>query len=178
MFRIERYEPRLGSEWNAFVDRAKNGVFLFRREYMDYHADRFPDYSLLIRQGNKLLAILPATRKADVVSSHGGLTFGGLLSGDRMRTTVMVEIVKELLAYLRTDGATKLVYKSIPHIYHRVPAEEDLYALYREGGRLVRRDVASTIPLPARVSPSKGRQWSTRRARQRTARRASEDFRR
>ena len=31
--------------WDAFIDESKNGVFLFKRDYMDYHSHRFKDYS-------------------------------------------------------------------------------------------------------------------------------------
>ena len=46
-FDIRRYTPSLADEWNAFVAQSKNGTVLFDRRYMDYHADRFSDCSLL-----------------------------------------------------------------------------------------------------------------------------------
>ena len=47
---------------------------------MEYHADRFTDYSLLVYDGNKLLALLPANRSGDVLYSHAGLTYGGVIA--------------------------------------------------------------------------------------------------
>ena len=38
--------------WNDFVARSKNGTFLLHRDFMDYHADRFFDCSLLIYEGD------------------------------------------------------------------------------------------------------------------------------
>ena len=38
-----------------------------------------------------------------------------------------------------------LIYKTIPFIYHRVPAEEDRYSLFRVGGLLHRRDVLAVV---------------------------------
>lgn len=38
-------------------------------------------------------------------------------------------------------------YKTTPSIYHRLPAEEDRYALFRANASLVRRDVLSVIPM-------------------------------
>ena len=37
--------------WDQFVAQSKNGTFLFQRNFMDYHADRFFDCSLMIYDG-------------------------------------------------------------------------------------------------------------------------------
>ena len=68
------YTPERKTDWDAFVRRAKNGLFLFFRDYMDYHADRFMDGSLMFYEGDQLLALLPASLQDGVLSSHGGLT--------------------------------------------------------------------------------------------------------
>jgi hypothetical protein len=140
-----RYTPELESDWNRFVARSKNGVFLFDRGYMDYHADRFTDHSLVFLRDEELVAVFPANLDAKTLVSHGGLTFGGLVTDYWMKTSLMMEIVDSLIAYGRAQGMARILYKAIPHIYHVVPAEEDLYALFRAGARLVRRDVALTI---------------------------------
>ncbi len=44
-----------------------------------------------------------------------------------------------------------IVYRAIPHIYHRYPAEEDLYVLTRLGATLVARSISSVIPLDDRL---------------------------
>ena len=59
----------------------------------------------------------------------------------------------------------KLVYKAMPWIYHQVPAEEDLYALFRYGAKFVKREVSSSIKLDNRVGYSKGRNWLLKKAR-------------
>jgi hypothetical protein len=164
MIRVERYDPRWRTAWDEFVDRSKNGVFLFRRDYMDYHAGRFADSSLLFFDEDRLAAVLPASARDGVVTSHGGLTFGGVVSDARMRTAAMLGLFDALRDYLRRHGVARLVYKTVPHIYHRMPAEEDLYALHRCGARLVRRDVSSTIRTGGRAEPTKGRRWSLKRA--------------
>ena len=78
MIEIHRYTAAYHRDWNDFVSESSNGTFLFLREYMEYHADRFTDYSLLVYDGNKLLALLPANRSGDVLYSHAGLTYGGV----------------------------------------------------------------------------------------------------
>src|SRR5207248_4078462 len=142
-----------------------NGVFLFRRGYVDHHADRFADHSLLFWVEDRLAAVMPASERDGVLTSHGGLTFGGVVSDRRMKTATMLELFAAMREYLRERGLSRLVYKAVPHIYHQVPAEEDLYALFAHGARLVRRDVSSTIDLRERVELSKGRKWGAGRAR-------------
>ena len=66
-------------EWNSFVARARNATFLFDRRYMDYHADRFTDHSIVFRRKGHLAALLPLNIDGDTVWSHQGLTYGGLL---------------------------------------------------------------------------------------------------
>ena len=62
-------------EWNAFVAQSKNGTFLFDRRFMDYHADRFQDYSLMFYDEDRLLAVMPAHVDGDCLVTHGGLTY-------------------------------------------------------------------------------------------------------
>jgi hypothetical protein len=113
---------------------------------MDYHADRFADLSLVItRPDGELLGILPAHRTGDVVVSHGGLTYGGFVTDGRMRTALMLDMFLRVQEFLAERGVRRVVYKTVPHIYHLVPAEEDLYALARIGARLVRRDLLSVV---------------------------------
>jgi hypothetical protein len=80
-----------------------------------------------------------------VLVSHGGLTYGGLIVGAEMGAARMLEVVAAVAAFLRAHGIRRLVYKAIPSIYHRIPAEEDRYALFRLGARLIRRDVTTTV---------------------------------
>jgi len=162
---VNRYTASQKPVWDEFIAQSKNGLFLFHRDYMDYHADRFPDHSLMFfNEDETLLAVMPATAKDSLLSSHAGLTFGGIVSDTRMKTPLMLEIFDALKAFLQTAGFRQLVYKAIPHIYHQVPAEEDLYALYRHGARLFRRDVSSTIDLKEKLSFSKGRKYEIKQA--------------
>jgi len=145
------YELKYKALWDEFVRQSKNGVFLFYRDYMEYHADRFSDFSLMFFQDGQLLAIMPANRTDDTVESHGGLTFGGIISDSRMTAGSMLDVFSVLTKELRDEGVRKLVYKAIPHIYHSLPAEEDAYALFIHNACLSRRDVSSVISNRHRV---------------------------
>ena len=38
---IRRYSPEDADLWNRFVNDSRQGTFLLRRDYMDYHSNRF-----------------------------------------------------------------------------------------------------------------------------------------
>ncbi|MFL6231267.1 MAG: GNAT family N-acetyltransferase [Pyrinomonadaceae bacterium] len=179
MVRVFNYTAERKPAWDDFVARSKNGVFLFRRDYMEYHADRFTDFSLMFAdEADRLVAVMPASIKEDVVASHAGLTFGGIVTDTAMKAAHMLELFDALTAHLRHHGVRQVIYKAVPHIYHRLPAEEDLYALFRQGARLFRRDIATTIEMGERLHFSKGRKWSIKQARKAGLRvERSHDFR-
>jgi hypothetical protein len=132
---------------------------------MEYHSDRFADHSLLFFDGDRLIALIPANVKEHVLISHGGLTFGGIVSDAGMRMSLMLDVFDSLTVFLGKLGISRIIYKAIPHIYHRIPGEEDLYALFRQGARLIRRDVSSTIDRRQKMPLSKGRKWAIKQAR-------------
>lgn len=157
MLEVRPYSPRDRAVWDDLVSRSRSAHFLFRRGYMEYHADRFADHSLLVYDGSKLVAGLPANLDGGQLKSHAGLTFGGFLTDGTLSTRRMLDVLAATRRYLREQGVRSLLYKVVPHIYHRFPAEEDLYALHSLGAKLIRRDVASAIQLDSRLPYSKGR---------------------
>jgi len=165
MISIARYSKEKKSEWDHFIQTSRNGTFLFLRDYMDYHSDRFVDCSLMAYEdGDSLVAVFPAASKDSVLSSHSGLTFGGLVYNHHMKAELMLVLFDALLDFLRTHDFKRLVYKAIPHIYHRIPSEEDLYALFRNNAKLFRRDLSSTIRMTDQLTLSKGRRYALKQA--------------
>jgi len=157
--RVTRYQPDNAAAWDAFVRASKNGTFLHERRYMDYHADRFADHSLLLWQDDQLCALLPAHVRGDGVASHNGLTYGGLLVRIDARLLGVAACFDALVGYLTDAGMSALLYKAIPSIYHRARADEDLFALARLGATLVRRQVLLA------VQPAAAPRWSELRVR-------------
>lgn len=166
MVEVVKYSAEYKAAWDAFVMGAKNGTFLLYRDYMEYHADRFTDHSLLFYRKGRLIALLPANQVGQEVQSHGGLTYGGIISNSRMKVSVMLEVFEAMKVYFEEEGFRSMRYKTIPHLYHQVPAEEDSYALFRCGARLYRRDVSSAIELQQAVNYSRKRRWEVKRAKQ------------
>lgn len=145
MYKVEVYSAAYYKQWNNFVSVSKNGTFLFYRDFMEYHSDRFHDFSLMIFEGQKLIALLPANKVANVVHSHQGLTYGGLLITAKTKLTDVVGVFKSILEYLHQNDITTLLIKAVPHIYHKIPAEEINYALFIANAKLVRRDAMAVI---------------------------------
>lgn len=168
-FYMERYTEERKEEWNQFIDKAKNGHFMFDRNYMDYHKDRFFDHSFIISKSNKIISVLPASIRTNSnkeleVISHGGLTFGGLILDISVKASQVLDIFNEIIKYCKQNHIKSIVYKPIPYIYNKLPSQEDLYALYRYGFKLIRRDISSTIFLNEKIKLSKGRKCAINKA--------------
>ncbi|MBQ8047658.1 MAG: GNAT family N-acetyltransferase [Prevotella sp.] len=148
MFEIKRYTPADKNAWDAYVAKARNATFLFKRGYMDYHADRFKDHSLLVYKGKHLHSLLPAHQVDNELYSHYGLTYGGLIMDINVTASDTVQLFEELNVYLRKEGFSRVVYRPVPWIYHTIPAEEDLYAIFWKcHARLLSRNIGTTIFL-------------------------------
>ena len=106
---------------------------------------------------------MPAHKIDDVIYSHNGLTYGGLVYDEKIRISVFLAIYRSLLVYLNDEKITKLHLKTIPSIYHKKPAEEINYALFLTDAKLVRRDTLSVIDLSKPYTISRKRREGIRR---------------
>lgn len=147
-YHIQIYKAEFYSTWNNFVAHAKNATFLFHRDFMEYHQDRFEDYSLLIfDEKNHLKAILPANKVENTLYSHQGLTYGGLVLNQKTRLQEVIEIVHSVLKFLNENGVSSLQMKQLPTIYHESPSDEMEYLSFILNAKLIRRDSLSVINL-------------------------------
>jgi hypothetical protein len=138
---------------------------MFNRDYMEYHADRFTDASLVVLdESDNIAAVIPANIRGDTLYSHQGLSFGGLIMGRKLRAADVLEIFDMVGAHGRAKGLARLIYKPIPGIYHRQPAEDDLYAMFRLGASLYRVDLSTTIDLADPGKFSNGKRTGLNRA--------------
>ena len=152
-------------EWDLFVEQSKTPLFFFKRDFLEYHADRFIDSSLVCYSDNKLVAIFPATKSDQYLISHGGLTYGGLIVSEKLRAELINDVLVSIIEKARELHVTKITYKAIPHIFYTQGAQEDLYFLTNNfKAQLIRRDLSSVIYLDNRLKPSKGRKWLIARA--------------
>lgn len=173
--RVERYAEQHRALWEEFLARSRNGTFLFRRDYMDCHRDRFADHSLVICDNARPVALLPANAEGGLLASHGGLTYGGFVTDGRMTTPLMLGVFDAVLSFCREQGFAAVRYKAIPYIYHRAPAEEDRYALYLCGAQTEQRRVLTVIDLSERLALQERRRRGIRRAQQNGLRACASD---
>lgn len=159
-----RYTLEHRDLWNDVVDKSKNGNFLHQRDYMNYHAHRFDEQSVIILKQGKPVAVFPCTRVGDQIVSHGGLTYGGLIYGNNLHAAAVLDIFYRIAEYYRQANVKRILYKAIPHLLHKYPAEEDLYALHRLGARVCRRDISSAIRLDSRIKFSDLRKRAIRKS--------------
>jgi hypothetical protein len=165
MFAVRPYIRADAETWDALVARSRNGNLLHRRGYMDYHADRFVDRSLVVERNGEPVAVFPANIEGAQVTSHGGLTYAGLITTHALRAGSTLAVFEQIGHHYRALGVERIVYKAVPHVFHAYPAEEDLYALHRLGARLKRRDMSSVIPLQEAFQFTPGRRRAVEKAR-------------
>ena len=166
MTEIIRYDASMTARWDEFARMSRNGTMLHQRGYMDYHSDRFKDCSLVALHEGKLCALLPACIEGDTLWSHRGLTYGGwLVPLKHFDATVMVEVMDAACQWMVGNSIIRLVYKPVPHIYHRYPCEEDLYALFRHQAKLIETNISTTIDLTCPLPLDRGNKSGANAAR-------------
>jgi hypothetical protein len=151
MIDIRLYKENDENDWNNFILSSKNAVFFHHRNYLSYHSHRFDECSLIFTKKDKIVAILPANAKDGEVVSHGGLSFAGLLMSKDLKMSDVLQIFDLLKQFYHDLGYKKLLYKTIPSVFHKYPSQEDFYALFRNNAVLARRDISSCIYLPEKI---------------------------
>lgn len=160
---VRRYQKEDFALWNDCIGQAKNATFLFHRNFMDYHSDRYDDFSLLVFEGEKLVAVLPANRVGDTIFSHQGLTYGGLVLPSKSKLSSVITIFKSVLSFLDKNGIQYLNLKPIPSFYCNQLADEIDYCMFITEAHLYRREALSVIDLTQKITFSKDRKQCIRR---------------
>lgn len=164
-FSVRLYTKDDYHKWNEFVANAKNATFLFHRDFMEYHQDRFQDFSLLVLdEKDNLKAILPANRVDDVVFSHQGLTYGGLVINRKTKLSDFILLFQEVLMFLNENEIKNFEVKVLPSIYADFPSDELEYVAFLCNADLIRRDTLSTIDLASNFKYSHGRKQEIAKA--------------
>lgn len=163
-YTVKRYEPSFFSDWNKLVHHAKNGTFLFHRDFMEYHQDRFHDASVIVFKNDKPIAIFPANKVGKTVFSHQGLTYGGLVYSSKLKFHAVLEIFKSLLQFYESQGFETLQLKQLPSIYCQVPNDELEYIMFLLEAKLTRCDMLSVVESSGNIAFSKDRKDGVKRA--------------
>lgn len=152
MISLSTYSPSDAPRWDTLVSQSKNGTFLLKRAFMDYHSDRFTDCSMMFEKKGRTVGLLPANyvESDQIVCSHQGLTYGGLILDKTVTATDVMEMFDLMLSYCSKElNASRLIYKPVPYIYCSYPSDEDRYAVFRHEGRLTVSNIATVIDMKA-----------------------------
>ena len=163
MYTVKKYQLADCHLWDAFIAQSRNGTFLFHRQFIEYHADRFADYSLLLYKDTTLLAVLPAHYKGSTVYSHWGLTYGGLVLPLRIHSTDVVGLFRALLYFLHEQKMTTLHIKELPSFYATGFNGELAYLMQLCQATVTRVDLLATLDLDLPLQITKSRKESIRR---------------
>lgn len=164
MITIKKYEKNDRETWDDFCKNSKNPLFMFERNFMEYHQQRFVDHSLLFYHMDELIALLPMNENEGALYSHAGLTYGGFISNTKMKQSLMDECFDALIEYAQKNRFSSILYKAVPHIFHEQPAEEDRYAMFRHGAQIVKIEPATVVNLKEPLKMPKGRKAQISRA--------------
>jgi len=131
---------------------------------MDYHKERFEDYSLLCFKKGKLVAVLPANYAEEKLYSHQGLTYGGFIIKSKTKFEDYVFIFEKTLKYLAKNKIGQLFLKELPTIYTSSPSSEFEYIQFLLGASIIKVDISSTIKKSTNIPFSSGRKEGFNRA--------------
>ncbi|MEZ8128747.1 hypothetical protein [Enterovibrio norvegicus] len=177
MLELKKYTSDNKNEWDKFCIDAKNSMFLFQRDFVEYHEDRFLDHSILIYRDNKILGLFLASEHGDEIRAHGGLTYGGFISKSDIRTSQFLEIFEAVNDYYRDEGFKSILVKVMPESLTKSKIGELDYAMFISGAKLKKCDLSTVIEYNNRGKISKGRKWIINKAKKSGVRIfESEDF--
>lgn len=165
--RVRAYRDADAQSWDDFCAGAPMATFLHTRRFLSYHGDRFKDMSLIIEDDSgRWLGVLPAAlaESEKIVVSHPGSTFGGLIHQGRLMGETMIEALGATCRHFAESGLAVFRYKAVPRIYHRRPADDDIYALFRIGAERTRCDLSCAIDLSERGPIADRRRRGQRKA--------------
>ena len=145
--KIVRYKASYYEQWNSFLKRTKNATFLFHRDFIEYHSNRFEDHSLMLYKAGELIAVLPANIKLGVLYSHLGLSYGGFVLHKNASFFDVFDVFKATLKYLHNSSISMFHIKLLPFIYSSLPSDEMDYLLFKTQAVLDRTDITSVIQL-------------------------------
>tara|TARA_B110000977_G_scaffold135232_1_gene172050 strand:- start:3055 stop:3999 length:945 start_codon:yes stop_codon:yes gene_type:complete len=161
---VLRYKKEHKIIWDNFIKESNNGTFLFMRDYLEYHSDRFLDFSLLVLDEKKnIIAVFPANLDNDIIYSHNGLTYGGIVTKD-CKLDKTIKIFDTVILFLKSQSIKKMIYKSVPNIYLKSFTDSEKYAIFLNKGKAIRVDTSLVIDLKNEIKFNSNRKRSLKKA--------------
>jgi hypothetical protein len=144
--------------WDAFVRNANNGTLFHLRQFLSYHPpDRFIDHSLMLFDGNELVALLPAAERTiegrRILISHPGSSYGGPVTAVGLSFQKSYAIAESLVEYARAKAFDGITLTFPPTIYNLRLSNYMDFALIQHGFQYAKREISSILYLES--SPDK-----------------------
>lgn len=160
---IKPYSLEVKKDWDKVLDNSINGTFLHRREFIEYHGDRFEDASLVIYHEDVPVAIFPAEKEGNSIFSHRGLTYAGWILIDGLRLKDIQEIIEITQAFYQHLGIERLEVRMVPDFFAKESQKDLKIAIQNGGGESVFTSVHHCIGLPFKIK-NKGKKWGKNKA--------------
>jgi hypothetical protein len=142
MMKLRIYESPDEDMWDYFVENESvNGTFLGSRNFINYHPEeRFEDYSLMITEGTRLVAVVPGvktrTEEGLLFDSHPGSTFGGIIVSSAInRAARLIEVIGLIEGYLVDRGFQGARFKQTSELFSRAATQGLEYGFFFKGYR-------------------------------------------
>jgi hypothetical protein len=148
---LVRYNNFQKDNWDLFISMSINGNFMYYRNYLDYHSERFVDHSLLAIKYGEIVAVLPAHADEEKLCSHFGLTYGGWIFGKGFSSSDFIQLFSAFEKYGADNKFKELLYKQKPSIFSPHLCETDSWVMWRNNWELFRRDLSFAIDLKMHV---------------------------
>jgi len=96
--------------------------------------------------------------------SHQGITYGGLIISKNILVNDILLIFDLLIKDLKNKNVNEIIWKPVPHIYHTMPSEEEVYALFRFGAEKIGCTISSALYLNNKLNFSDSRSIGIKKA--------------
>tara|TARA_A100001015_G_scaffold221273_1_gene248970 strand:- start:1219 stop:2193 length:975 start_codon:yes stop_codon:yes gene_type:complete len=134
MLKITKYNDSLFEEWEKFISESNNGTIFQKQAFLQYHINRkFVDGSLIIKNKSTIVAVVPAAINDNILYSHPGSSYGGIVLSYNIDFKMLHEILKVIDEYCIAQRYKALFLINSPSIYQKKSDQSLDYLLQWNG---------------------------------------------
>lgn len=152
--KLVKYGPNLKNQWDELIRITEPGSVIHKRDFIEYHSDRYEDLSICALNGKTLYAAIPGTRSENTWTSHAGLTYGGILSESK-DPEVYIRIIESLKQCLKKMQISQIRF-TLPSIsFSPTTLPIQLYAFSQTGFAIDEVHLNQVITINSTLSNKK-----------------------
>jgi hypothetical protein len=150
-FNVKRFKSSDKNIWDRHVSEFCPFSFLFYRDFMEYHNDRFIDFSLLIYEKSSLVALFPANLShVNAINSHMGLSYGGLIYDEDNAHDLFEKAVYASILDFCKDHNINTLNITLPPPFYATRIKDQAYAIISLGAE----DVTPLLSMAVNLGDS------------------------